>query len=81
MRSPTEEDLEELCKYMILFDMTDNRRGSEPHAVPERLMDSFQSSRGLRYQDIVSFGTSHNRDNPSNAFEFTQYMGYVADRR
>ncbi|KAL9559937.1 hypothetical protein PS6_000547 [Mucor atramentarius] len=81
MRSPTEEDLEELCKYMILFDMTDNRRGSEPHAVPERLMDSFQSSRGLRYQDIVSFGTSHHRDNPSNVFEFTQYMSYVADRR
>ncbi|KAK4516801.1 Protein kinase domain-containing protein [Mucor velutinosus] len=81
MRKPTEQDLEELCQHMILFDMTDDRRGHEPHAVPERLMNSFQSSRGFKYQNIASFSTSRHRDEPSNVFESMQYMEYVADRR
>ncbi|KAL9538142.1 hypothetical protein MBANPS3_011161 [Mucor bainieri] len=81
MKSPTEQDVEELYQHMILFDMTDERRGNEPHAVPERLMASFQSSRGLSYQDIASFDTSRNWDEPSNAFESISYMDYVADRR
>lgn len=82
MRKPTEEDIEELYEYMVLFDMTDDRRtGREPHAVPERLMESFKSSKGFTYQEIASFGLSRNRDEPSNILEFTQYMDYVADRR
>ncbi|KAF1797472.1 hypothetical protein FB192DRAFT_1175349 [Mucor lusitanicus] len=79
MKSPTEQDVEELYQYMILFDMTDGRQGHEPHVVPERLVDSFQSSRGLNYQDIASSGAS--RDEPSNVFEVFSYMDYVADRR
>ncbi|GAN00719.1 conserved hypothetical protein [Mucor ambiguus] len=81
MSSPVEKDVEELYQHMILFDMTDDRRGNEPHAVPERLMDSFLSSRGLRYQDIASFGTIKHGDESCGVFESVQYINYVADRR
>jgi hypothetical protein len=82
MRNPTKEDREELYEYMILFDMTDDRRtGREPHAVPERLMESFKSSKGFGYQEITSFGVSRNKDEPSNILELIQYMDYVADHR
>ncbi|CAO3630045.1 unnamed protein product [Mucor fragilis] len=81
MTSPNKQDLEELYQHMILFDMTDDRRGNEPYAVPERLMDSFVSSRGLRYHDVASFVLNRQGDELASTFECMQYMHYVTDRR
>ncbi|CEP18692.1 hypothetical protein [Parasitella parasitica] len=82
MRKPSDEDKQELYEYMVLFDMTESRSsGREPHAVPERLMESFLSSKGFRYQEIASFGTSRNNNSPSNKLEVMQYSEYVTDSR
>lgn len=71
-------DWEQLHDYMKLYDMSENRirYSSQPYVVPERLMTTFSTKSGRRFQDILKNNEAA-KDGHRSRIEKMNYLHYM----